>query len=97
MHEAVIIGGRSIFTQTIIKLVVFYEYLRLLKRVTLMLFTSINLRQIALTAVVVHALRARRGQLSVRFGFKDDSLRKVFIRLITSKLRSLFFLFIWRL
>ena len=96
-HEAVIIGGRSRFTQTIVKLVVFSEYLRLLKRVTLMLGTSIPLRQIALTAVVVNVLRAGRGQLSVRFGFKNDSLREVFSRLIASKLRSLFLLFLWRL
>ena len=97
MHEAVIIGSRSRFTQTIVKLVVFSEYLRLLKRVALMLGTSIPLRQIALTAVVVHVLRAGRGQLSVRFGFEDDSLREVFSLLIASKLRSLFLLFLWRL
>ena len=65
VHEAVIIRGRSRFTQTIVELVVIFEYLRFLKRVTLMLGTSITLRQIALTAVIVHILRARRGQLSV--------------------------------
>ena len=73
-YEAVIICGRSRFTQTIVELVIISHYLRMLKSVNLMLGARIALRQIALTALIVHVLRAGRGQLSVRFGFDHDSL-----------------------
>ena len=55
-----------------------------------MLYDGIYLRQIATAFVIFVLLMTGRSQLAVRFGFEDDGLGEIVIRLSASEFRSLF-------
>ena len=89
-RETVIIGLWSRFTQAIVQLIDVIDDLRLLKMICRMLYDGIYLRQIATAFVIFVLLMTGRGQLAVRFGFEDDGLGEIVIRLSASEFRSLF-------